>query len=195
VDGDGKVEIVATTRVGTLFIWDTPGIATEAALPWAGYGRDRRNTKNGMSGVSSLAGAADPLRASAGRLSRRDRLSALRPRWRRPHDAGRAVTCAVPDRKRSPAPEDNEVKTPYTAGTGVAAAAVLDPALAPARRFIAAGARHARTRDRATKCAATNTACKQKLNKAKFCLWLGDNLIHFDPVNAVRSWARGIAAF
>jgi hypothetical protein len=61
VDGNGKVEIVATTREGNLFVWGTPGNATQAALPWAGYGRDRRNTKNGMSGVSNLAGAVDPL--------------------------------------------------------------------------------------------------------------------------------------
>jgi hypothetical protein len=63
VDGDGQIEIVAVTREGNLFVWDTPAPATEAALPWAGFGRDRRNTKNGSSGVSNVAGAVDPLAA------------------------------------------------------------------------------------------------------------------------------------
>jgi hypothetical protein len=54
VDGDGRVEVVAVTREGRLFVWDTPALATEAALPWPGFGRDRRNTRNLASGVSSL---------------------------------------------------------------------------------------------------------------------------------------------
>ena len=61
VDGDGLIELVATTREGKLFVWDTPAPATEAALQWAGYGHDRRNTKNTGSGVSNLAGPVDPL--------------------------------------------------------------------------------------------------------------------------------------
>ena len=32
VDGDGQIEIVAVTREGNLFVWDTPAPATEAAL-------------------------------------------------------------------------------------------------------------------------------------------------------------------
>jgi len=55
VDGDGKIEIVAATREGRLYVWDTPAEATEASLPWPGMGRDRRNTQNLSSGVSSLA--------------------------------------------------------------------------------------------------------------------------------------------
>jgi Subtilase family/FG-GAP repeat len=202
VDGDGKVEIVATTRVGTLFIWDTPGIATEAALPWAGYGRDRRNTKNGMSGVSSLAGAVDPLAGLGWALeSIRTELSALVAALAPP-----ASTLLA----RSPAPflipkaiayigQSNEVKTSTTlAGIewGLRLPPYPIPALAPLHERFTAAVRATLEREiAATQCAATDTACKQKLNKAKFCLWLGDNLIDFDPVNAVRSWARGIAAF
>ncbi len=55
VDGDGLIEIVAVTREGRLYVWNTPAPASEAALPWAGFGRDRRNTRNLDSGVSPLA--------------------------------------------------------------------------------------------------------------------------------------------
>ena len=61
VDGDGKIEVVAVTREGNLFVWDTPAAATAAALPWQGFGRDRRHTQNLASGVSPLAAPADPL--------------------------------------------------------------------------------------------------------------------------------------
>jgi hypothetical protein len=61
VDGDGKTEVVAVTREGNLFVWDTPAAATLAALPWQGFGRDRRHTQNLASGVSPLAAPADPL--------------------------------------------------------------------------------------------------------------------------------------
>jgi hypothetical protein len=54
LDGDGLVEVVAVTREGWLFVWDTPGVASAAALPWAGYGRDRRNTQNLASGVTNV---------------------------------------------------------------------------------------------------------------------------------------------
>ncbi|RIL04993.1 MAG: hypothetical protein DCC71_11965 [Proteobacteria bacterium] len=63
VDGDGLIEIVAATREGQLFVWDTPAPATAAAMPWAGFGRDRRNTKNGTAAVSPVAGPVDPLAA------------------------------------------------------------------------------------------------------------------------------------
>lgn len=80
VDGDGKIEVVALTREGGLFIWDTPAKATQRALPWPGYGRDRRNTKNLYSGVSSLvpepgsaagAGVAIATLAAVARRARR----------------------------------------------------------------------------------------------------------------------------
>ncbi len=55
VDGDGRIEVVVVTREGRLFVWDTPARASEKAIPWQGFGRDRRNTRNHESGVSPLA--------------------------------------------------------------------------------------------------------------------------------------------
>ncbi|MFB3903124.1 MAG: S8 family serine peptidase [Acidobacteriota bacterium] len=60
VDGDGNVEVVVITREGNLYVWDTPAAATENSLPWPGMGRDRRNTQNLSSGVSSLAQPRSP---------------------------------------------------------------------------------------------------------------------------------------
>jgi hypothetical protein len=54
------VEVVAVTREGRLFVWNTPAPASEAALPWPGFGRDRRNTRNLASGVSALAPLRGP---------------------------------------------------------------------------------------------------------------------------------------
>ena len=65
VDGDGLVAVVAVTREGRLFVWDTPAAAGEAALPWAGFRRDRRNTGNLDSGVSPLAAPRAPFEAFA----------------------------------------------------------------------------------------------------------------------------------
>jgi hypothetical protein len=61
VDGDGRIEVVAGTREGDLFLWNTPATASEAAIPWQGFGRDRRNTQNLASGVSPLAVPRLPL--------------------------------------------------------------------------------------------------------------------------------------
>ncbi len=55
VDGDGHLEVVATTREGQLYVWGTPAMATASAIPWQGFGRDRRHTQNLSSGVSPLA--------------------------------------------------------------------------------------------------------------------------------------------
>jgi hypothetical protein len=57
VDGDGLVEVAAMTREGNLFVWDTPGLASAAALPWAGFGRDRRHTQNLSAPVANVAAA------------------------------------------------------------------------------------------------------------------------------------------
>lgn len=78
VDGDGRVEIVAFTREGGFYVWDTPGVASEAALPWTGFGRDRRNTQNQASGVPSGAPAVDALAGLDWELESLDRaLAAL----------------------------------------------------------------------------------------------------------------------
>jgi hypothetical protein len=65
VDGDGRIEVVAVTRERLLFVWDTPAPATESAIPWQGFGRDRHHTQNLASGVSPLAAPGDPLAALA----------------------------------------------------------------------------------------------------------------------------------
>jgi hypothetical protein len=72
VDGDRRIEIVGLTREGKLFVWDTPAAASERALPWTGFGRDRRNTQNLSSGVPSLVpepGAAAGAAAAAASLA------------------------------------------------------------------------------------------------------------------------------
>ncbi len=73
VDGDGRIEVVAATREGNLYVWDTPAAATEAAIPWQGFGRDRRNTQNLHSGVSPLAPRPEPGSALAWELEALDR--------------------------------------------------------------------------------------------------------------------------
>ncbi|MCK7479081.1 MAG: hypothetical protein M0C28_18250 [Candidatus Moduliflexus flocculans] len=60
VDGDGLIEVVASSREGFLYVWDTPALSNDAAIPWQGFGRDRRNTKNLGSGVLPTATTADP---------------------------------------------------------------------------------------------------------------------------------------
>ncbi len=86
VDGDGKVEVIAATREGNLYIWETEAAATESSLPWPGMGRDRRNTQNLDSGVSSLAAPRDPSEAfdwliESYRIHGSD---GNKSRWRRP---------------------------------------------------------------------------------------------------------------
>jgi hypothetical protein len=60
VDGDGLVEVIALTREGNLFVWDTPAPDGPGAIPWQGFGRDRRNSGNLASGVSTRAAPAGP---------------------------------------------------------------------------------------------------------------------------------------
>lgn len=60
VDGDGRIEVVAATREGNLYVFDTPAAATDAAIEWQGFARDRRNSGNLSSGVLPTAGAGDP---------------------------------------------------------------------------------------------------------------------------------------
>jgi len=61
VDGDGLIEVVASSREGKLYVWDTPAPATDAAIPWQGFGGNRRNTKSLLAPVSATATAGDPL--------------------------------------------------------------------------------------------------------------------------------------
>jgi hypothetical protein len=65
VDGDGLIEVIAATREGRLFAWDTPAPATAEALPWPFFGRDRRHTRNLAADVSVLAPERRPFEAFA----------------------------------------------------------------------------------------------------------------------------------
>ncbi len=202
VDGDGNVEIVATTREGNLFVWDTPAAATEAALPWAGYGRDRRNTKNGMSGVSNLAAAADPLAGLGWALETiRTDLTTLASVLQPPEStllAGSPAPFLIP-RALGHIGRSNELKTSKTL-RGIEWGLRLPPepiaALEPLHARFTDAVRATLEREiAATHCAATDTACKRKLMKAEFCLWLGDNVIDTDPSDGIRYWSLGIAVF
>jgi len=51
VTGDGRSEVVSVSREGRIFVWHTPGVASETAIQWQGFGRDRRNSGNLDSGV------------------------------------------------------------------------------------------------------------------------------------------------
>jgi hypothetical protein len=53
VDGDGQIEVVAATREGNLYVWDTPSPATPGSVQWQGFGADRRNTKNWSAGLAT----------------------------------------------------------------------------------------------------------------------------------------------
>jgi len=202
VDGDGTVEIVATTREGNLFVWKTPATATETAIPWAGYGRDRRNTKNGMSGVSNLAARADPLAGLGWALETiRTDLTALASGLHPPDSmvlAGSPAPFLIP-RALGHIGRSNELKTSKTLG-GIEWGLRLPPhpiaGLEPLHARFTDAVRATLEREiGTTHCADTNTACKRKLMKAEFCLWLGNNIIATYPSNAIRYWSLGIAAF
>jgi len=59
VDGSGTISVVASSREGKLFVWSTPAAAKASAIPWQGFGRDRRHTKNLSSGVPPTARPVD----------------------------------------------------------------------------------------------------------------------------------------
>ena len=44
VDGDGRQEVVAVTRDGYLFVWNTP--STTPTRQWPAFRHDRRNSGN-----------------------------------------------------------------------------------------------------------------------------------------------------
>jgi len=63
VDGDGLIEVAATTREGKLYVWDTPAEDGPGAVQWQGFGHDRRNSGHWGSDVPLSAGAPDPRKA------------------------------------------------------------------------------------------------------------------------------------
>jgi hypothetical protein len=52
VDGDGLLEVVAATREGNLYVWDTPSPAVPGSVQWQGFGADHRNSKNWSAGLA-----------------------------------------------------------------------------------------------------------------------------------------------
>jgi hypothetical protein len=202
VDGDGMNEVVIISREGKLFVWDTPAPATEAGLPWQGFGRDRRNTKNGQSGVSSLAGDVDPLAGLGWELEQiQSDIAAL------------IDELTPPDStllKRSPAPfliplalghvaASNEFGAAKTlSGIEVGLRLPTHPiaGLAPLHQRFTGAVRATLQREiDQTECGAADITCQRNLMKAEFCLWLGDNVIATDPRGATRYWSIGIAVF
>jgi hypothetical protein len=67
LDGDGKVELVASTREGYLHVWRTPGLATANGESWH-YHQDERNTGHYGTDTRPPAGVRG-LRATGGRLT------------------------------------------------------------------------------------------------------------------------------
>ena len=47
--------MVAATREGNLYVWDTPSPAVPGSVQWQGFGADRRNTKNWSAGLAQPA--------------------------------------------------------------------------------------------------------------------------------------------
>ncbi|MEB2344028.1 MAG: FG-GAP-like repeat-containing protein [Deltaproteobacteria bacterium] len=206
VDGDGLTEIVAFTREGELYVWDTPAPATEAALPWTGFGRDRRNTQNLDSGVSSRAPAVDALAGLAWVLESLatdlEELAATLPlaqgrRLRRsvaPFLIPRALAAATSDR------EFRLAATLPGIGYGLRLPTAPIPELAPLEERFRAAVRAALERlIESTTCAPatpSTAACENALGWARVLLQFGDWVdAGGDPDNAIRNWAYGIALF
>ena len=69
VDGDGLIEVVAATREGKLYVWDTPAEDGPDAVQWQGFGHDRRNSGHWGGPAPLMAGAPDPRAALGAWLS------------------------------------------------------------------------------------------------------------------------------
>jgi hypothetical protein len=202
VDGDGLNEIVIISREGKLFVWDTPAPTTEAGLPWQGFGRDRRNTKNGQSGVSNLASSVDPLaglgweleqiladiQTLVGQLSPPDStLLAGSP-------APFLIPLALGHIQRSS--EFGVSKTLKGIEFGLRLPSHAIPGLEPLHARFLEAVRATLVREvEATTCAPADIPCKHKLMLADFVLEVGDNQLPHDPRTAIHFWAIGIGRF
>jgi len=203
VDGDGKIELVATTREGKLFVWDTPAPASEAALQWAGFGRDRRNTKNTTAGVSNLAAPVDPLAALGWALegirSDVDALVATLPEPDATLLRG-SLTRLLISRALTYIASSDEFRTAQMLG-GIEYALAM-PAhpiaeLEPLHDRFVDAVRATLVREiGATTCAPADTRCRNKLRYAQLALDFGDGFLSVGyPNTAVKTWAAGIAKF
>lgn len=198
VDGDGRIEIVAITREGNLFVWDTPANATESALPWAGFGRDRRNTKNGMSGVSNVAQAVDPLAALGWELEGiQGAVTALIPTLA-PADAFYLEGCCrdlLIDQALAKIAESSDFKTAQRL-PGIEWSLRMPahpiPAMLPIYQRFSNAVRATAVREiAAANCAAGDFACQQKRTIASNFLARGDAAA--GPQAKVFYWSRAIA--
>jgi hypothetical protein len=203
VDGDGLVEVVAITREGTLFAWDTPGVASEAAVAWSGFGRDRRNTKNEASGVPTGATAVDPL-AGLGWVLESVHADLAMLIGTLPAADARAL-------RRSAAPflipialdhvqDDAELRLAAVL-PGIEYGLLLPTrpiaGLAPLEARFRAGVRAALARlVESTDCAPADPACQFALQYGPGFLNFGDYWDRYGfPQEAVFFWAQGIAIF
>lgn len=207
VDGDGLTEIVAFTREGDMFVWDTPAPATEAALPWTGFGRDRRNTQSQTSGVPSTPPAVDALAGLSWVLeSLKTDLEALAASLP-PAQARllrRSVAPFLIARALTAAANDQEFKL---AGAlpgieyGLRLPTAPIPGLAPLEARFRPAVRA--TLERLIAQTTCPTAppkkaeyCASALGWAQILLDFGDQSEGLgDPDNAVQNWAYGIALF
>jgi hypothetical protein len=198
VDGDGKIEVVAVTREGNLYVWDTPADASETALPWAGFGRDRRNTKSNTSGVSNLAAAVDPLAGLGWELEgiRDDahELAATLP----PQDASYLTGCCLDlliGQALAAIADSRDFRTAQRL-PGIEWSLRLPghpiPALAPIHARFSAAVRATAVREiAAAQCAPGDATCARKRVLASQFLGRGDAAT--DPRTKVFYWSRAIA--
>jgi hypothetical protein len=199
VDGDGLVEVIAATREGRLFVWDTPAPATEAALPWPGSGRDRRNTQNLASGVSPLAAPVTPDAALVWALE------ALRLDVERLREGEGAAARALrggsaAERLAQAAALVEEGYTSRIAGRllailgGLRGGPDAEAGLAPLRERLGEAVRRAaETAEAAVSCAEGERACLRRLGRAR--RWLGRADAHGEVAHpgAVALRARAFA--
>jgi Subtilase family/FG-GAP-like repeat/FG-GAP repeat len=185
VDGDGLIEIVAISREGVLYVWDTPAPATEAAIPWAGFGADRRNTQNLSSRVPRTAEPASPLAALAHELesiaSELDALAGTLPPGRA--RATRAARTLID--QALAALEAGDVVQAAAKLPGIAEA--LEPRrleeLAPLRERFVSAVRDTLERLLAAAPSCDDTRCRRRVARAERSV--GDDNLAL--------WARGIA--
>ena len=200
VDGDGLTDVVTITREGKLFVWGTPAPASAAAIPWSGFGRDRRNTQNETSPVSALAPPRDPL-AGLGWALESIQSDLL----------GLIASLGAPDARLlqgSQAPYLIPIALHWIARSRERSTANLLPGiewglrlpphpiaqLAPLHtRFMDAVRATLQREIDATDCAPGATACSARLATRRFFLGLGDATAPVNPRLAVTFWSRGIA--
>ena len=206
VDGDGLIEIVAITREGKLYVWDTPGAG------------DRSGVCRGRASAATDATPRTASRASrawrAGRRPARGpglgarvdpgRLAALvehaRTRPTRRCSAGSPAPFLIPTDARPASRQSHEFGTARTAarnrvGPPAAAASDRRARRRSTTRFVAAVRATLVREIAAANCAQADMVCRKNVMLASFFLTTGDGQVGADPRAAVFFWATGIARF